>query len=54
MLAKDGNGTADFENGNEDGWPVWVNKKGKSKNQVRRLEKERTPHNRKLTRQWEM
>jgi hypothetical protein len=46
MLAKNGNGTTNFKNGNEDGWPA-----SEEKNQVRRLEKEKTPHNRKLTMQ---
>ena len=41
MLAKDGNGTTDFKNGNEDGWPA-----RRRKDQVRRLEKEKTLHKR--------
>ena len=36
MLTKNGNGTTDFKNGNEDGWPASEEKK-----QVRRLEKQR-------------
>jgi hypothetical protein len=30
MLAKNGNGTTDFKNGHEDGWPAKRNKESKS------------------------
>ena len=49
MLAKDGDGPADFENGNKDGWPAEWDKK----NQVRRLEQEKNTTNKELTMQWE-
>ena len=50
MLAKDGDGTADFENGNEDGWPAeWDKKEPK----VRNLEQEKNTIKKELTMQWE-
>ena len=49
MLAQDGYGTADFKNGNEDGWPAkWnENKKEPSKktlNQEKRHQQKKTHH----------
>ena len=46
MLAKDGDGTADFENGNKDGWPastrVWGG--GSSKANERKTVNKKTHH----------
>jgi hypothetical protein len=50
MLAKDGNGTTDFKNGNEDGWPA---RRNKELSQAL-MGKERHPHTKQiLTMQWE-
>jgi hypothetical protein len=42
MLAKDGNGTPDFKNGNEDGWPGWLTEKGTGNRNRNRRRKRRT------------
>jgi hypothetical protein len=51
MLAKDGNGTTNFENGNENGWPA---RKKEKKQRIRRLEQEKTTFKNTLTMQLEM
>ena len=50
MLAKDGDGPTDFENGNENGGPAEWDKK---EHRVRRLEQGKRTPEKELTRQWE-
>jgi hypothetical protein len=53
MLAQDGNGPTNFEDGNEDGWPARRRKKKKKEPISKTQRHKKTPHNRKLTMQWE-